>query len=90
MKVMCTSNDDTMPLSLLTFCGVGPVASFHTSSDAYRDCFHRDCFHRDCFHRDCFHRDCFHGDCFHRYCFHRDCLFFHDYFLIGSVIIVVH
>ena len=75
MKVMCTSNNDTMPLSLLTFCGVGPVASFHTSSDAYRDCFHRDCFHRDCFHRDCFH---------------RDCLFFHDYFLIGSVIIVVH
>ena len=75
MKVMCTSNNDTMPLSLLTFCGVGPVASFHTSSDAYRNCFHRDCFHRDCFHRDCFH---------------RDCLFFHDYFLIGSVIIVIH
>ena len=70
MKVMCTSNNDTMPLSLLTFCGVGPVASFHTSSDAYRNCFHRDCFHRDCFH--------------------RDCLFFHDYFLIGSVIIVIH
>ena len=65
MKVMCMSNDDTMPLSLLMFCGVGPVASFHTSSDAYRDCFHRDCFH-------------------------RDCLFFHDYFLIGSVIIVIH
>ena len=75
MKVMCTSNNDTMPLSLLTFCGVGPVASFHTSSDAYRNCFHRDCFHRDCFHRDCFH---------------RDCLFFHDYFLIGNVIIVIH
>ena len=65
MKVMCMSNNDTMPLSLLTFCGVGPVASFHTSSDAYRDCFHRDCFH-------------------------RDCLFFHDYFLIGNVIIVIH
>ena len=80
MKVMCMSNNDTMPLSLLMFCGVGPVASFHTSSDAYRNCFHRDCFHRDCFHRDSFHRDCF----------HRDCLFFHDYFLIGSVIIVIH
>ena len=60
MKVMCMSNNHTMPLSLLAFCGVGPVASFHTSSDAYRDCFH------------------------------RDCLFFHDYFLIGNVIIVIH